>query len=290
MPAIDLYVKIFRMVEYQNPEWAKPCAHFMSYMFQALGFITMTQRGAVVLTKLPRAAEIVMKIKMPEEEKAIDEERIKEVKWAADLAESEIKNDFSLLHSHVLTGSWGALEGMIEDLTISCMQHFPSILENPKITRVKVPLIEFQAMSEHDRLRFLVTELQRDLGLELKGGATKFESLLALVNLGGSVDKRVRDALFECQNLRNLFAHRGGVADRKFVANCPHLGYGVGDTVKLGNEDFSRSFFGLLTYGAIILNRCRTIEGMRLFDDDFPGFEGVLTNYDKGEGPSHLPA
>jgi hypothetical protein len=239
---------------------------------------------------MPRAVDILMDVtKMPGDWKATHEEEVKEMKWTAELAESEIENNFSLLHSHTLMGSWGALEGMVEDLTISWMQHSPSVLEIPKITRVKVPLVEFQAMSDHERLRFLVTELQRDLGLDLKGGATKFESLLALVGLGGPVDKRVRDALFECQNLRNLFAHRSGVADRKFVANCPHLGYEVGDTVKIGGQDFSKNFFGLLTYGAIVLNRCRTLEGMRLFDDDFPGFEGVLTNYDKGEDTPHLP-
>jgi hypothetical protein len=273
------------VTEYANPSWAAPCARYMDYMIQTISFVNMTQRGADVLTKMPQTIDALMNAsKIPKDEKDAHEKELKELKWAAELAKSEIESDFALLHSHTLMGSWGALEGMIKDLVISWMQHNPSVLDDPRITKVKVPLVEFQKMGDHDRLRFLVTEIQRDLGLELKSGATKFESLLALVGLGGSVHRKVRDALFECQNLRNLFAHRGGVADRKFVANCPHLKYSVGDTVKLGSRDFSRNFFGLMTYGVIILNRCRSIEGTRLWEDnDFPGFEDVsLTSAEFG--------
>jgi hypothetical protein len=173
-------------------------------------------------------------------------------------------------------GAWGALEGMIEDLSISRIQHDATILNAPKFARIKVPLVEFQEMSEHDRLRFIVAELQRDLGLELKSGATKFEPLLAVIGLGGFVDSRVRDAIFEAQNLRNVFAHRGRIADRRLVANCPHLSYKVGDPVKVDSKVFARNFYGLFTYGFIVLNRCRSIEGMRISEMRFPGFEGVM--------------
>jgi hypothetical protein len=282
------------MEEYQNPEWATPCGRFIEYMLQAIGFVNMTQRGAGVLVKLPRTIDSLMtsfdfNFFFPEEEKSTREEQINEMKWMARLAESEIEDDFPLLHSHTLLGAWGALEGMIEDLAILRIQYCPSILEEPKLAKVKIPLVDFQKMTDHERLRFLVTELQRDLGLDLKSGATKFEPLLALVGLGGSIDRRVRDALFECQNLRNLFAHRAGIADRRFVASCPHLHYSVGDAVKIGDEVFARNFFGLLTYGAIILNRCRTIERMKPFDSDFPMFEGVLTDYEKADDVTGQP-
>lgn len=264
------------MPKYENPQWATPCASFIEYMLQVVELIDLTRRGTTVLTMGPRMVDVLIETSGPGDDIAKYEERLNDAKYTANLAESEIKNDFPLLHSHALMGAWGALEGMIEDLAVSRIQHDPSILDEPKIAKIRVPLIEFQRMNDHDRLRFLVTEIQRELGLGLKSGATKFEPLLAFLGLGGTIDGRVRDAIFEAQNLRNVFAHRGGVADRKFVVNCPHLRYKVGDRVKIGDEDFSRSFYGLLTYGAIILNRCRTIEGMRLFDSDFPGFEGIM--------------
>ena len=166
---------------------------------------------------------------------------------------------------------------MVEDLAISRMEHDPSILEDSRLAKIKIPYIEFQRLTPHERLRFLVTEVQRDLGLELRSGVTKFEPLLSLVGLGGPIDKRVKGALFEFQNLRNLFAHRGGIADRKFTINCPHFGYAIGDKVTIGHEIFSRNFWGLMAYGAIILNRCRSAEGMPLYYNDFPGLEGATT-------------
>ena len=277
------YVKISSVTENKSPEWAAPCNRFMRYMFQVIDLLDLTRIGTNILTMMPRAASVLLAgTELPEEQKATYERQQKEAEKMARLAESEIANDFPLLHSHALMGAWGALEGMIEDLTISWMQHNPSVLDEPKLARIRVPLIEFQQMGDQDRLRFLVTQLQGDLGLELKSGATKFESLLAVFGLGGPVDERVRDVIFETQNLRNVFAHRGGVADRKFVTNCPHLQYNIGDAVKIGVQDFGRILFGLLTYGAIILNRCRAIEEMSPFAEDFPGFEGALSVFDKG--------
>jgi hypothetical protein len=216
------------------------------------------------------------------------EERRQAARHTAKIAESEIKTNFSLTHSHALMGAWGALEGMIEDLCISRMQHDTSILNGPKFAKIKIPLVEFQTMSDSDRLRFVVTELQRDLGLELKSGATKFEPLLAVAGLGGFVDRRVRDSIFEAQNLRNVFAHRGGVADRKLVSNCPHLAYKVGDSVRVDSNVFSRNFYGLLAYGFVVLNRCRSLEGMQLSEIDFPGYEGVALTSDEADGKTGI--
>lgn len=246
-------------------------------MFQVWGLHDLTQRSIRVSTHMPSMIDALTSTgNFPEDERAEIKANSRRNERAERLAKTEIENDFPFLNSHSLMGIWGALEGMVEDLAVSWMQHNPSVLDEPKLAKIRLPLVEFQRMSDQDRLRFIVTEVQRDLGLELKSGATKFESLLTALGLGGSVDRKVRDAIFEAQNLRNIFAHRGGVADRRLVANCPQLHYKVGDPVKIGTENFVRMFFGIFTYGAIVLNRCRTIEGTALFDVDFPGFEGIL--------------
>jgi hypothetical protein len=198
-------------------------------------------------------------------------------KTQAKLAESEIERDHPLLHSHAVMGMWGALEAMVEDLTISWIEHNPSVLNEPKIAKIRIPLVEFQAMEQQDRLRFVVSELQRELGTELKSGATKFETLLSILGLGGPVDKRLRDIIFETQNLRNIFAHRGGIADRRFITNCPQFQYGVGDAVTVDSDHFDRIFYGLLMYVTVVINRCRTIDGLSPITEEAPGFEGVLS-------------
>lgn len=253
-----------------------PCVRFIEYMIQVGDLIQLTQKGIHFLRGYPIAIEALM----PgggDSEKEKEERRLGEAKRLARLAQSEIESDFPLLQGHAIMGAWGALEAMVEDLAISWIQHNPSVLDKPTIGKIRIPMAEFMGMSEQDRLRFIVTGLQREMGLEFKGGATKFEGLLRAIDLGGPVDKKVKDVIFDTQNIRNVFAHRGGIADSRFVLNCPHLQYSVGDAVKISGDRCHQVMGGLVTYGFIVLNRCRSIEGLSLITKDVPGFEGALS-------------
>jgi hypothetical protein len=268
--------------EGRKPAWAMPCLRFIDYASEVDGLVTLTGDGISHLIRVPIILELVI-AGVNSADKAKNDERVKRAKGIAQLAESETEKGFPLLHSHAVMGIWGALEAMVEDLAISWMEHNPSLLGKPEIAKIRVPLVEFEKMEQQDRLRFLVSELQRSLGSELKSGATRFESLLGALGLGGSVDRRIRDILFETQNLRNVFAHRGGIADRRFVTNCPQLQYFVGDTVTVNGPYFERILRGLVMYSTVILNRCRAIDGLRPITAEFTGFEGVLSAPGKEE-------
>lgn len=244
-------------------------------MTQVESLIALTRKELYPLTHVPNWLETAVKI----DSSIIDQHelRLNQARETANLAKSEIANDFPLLRSHSIMGIWGALEATIEDLAIAWMEQNPSILDGSKIAKIRIPLVEFQRLDQQERLRFLVTELQRELGVELKSGATKFESLLGALGLGGPVDERVRNILFETQNLRNVFAHRGGIADRRFVANCPHLKYSVGDAVRINGDYFQKIMSGLLMYGVTILYRCCAIAGLNQTTEEVEGFEGALS-------------
>lgn len=259
----------------RRPDWAAPCFRFMDYLVQVDELISLTNEGVSHLTKIPRILELShTALNSAKDKKEVESQ--KKAKKRAQLAKSEIEKDFPLLHSHAVMGMWGALEAMVEDLAISWIEHNQSVLDEPKIAKIRVPLVEFQLMDQQDRLRFVVSELQRDLGTDLKSGATKFESFLNVLGLGGPVDKRLRDIIFETQSLRNIFAHRGGIADRRFITGCPQFQYKVGDTVTVNSDHFNRIFYGLLMYATVIVNRCRVIDSLPLITEDIPGYEGVL--------------
>jgi hypothetical protein len=61
----------------------------------------------------------------------------------------------------------------------------------------------------------------------MKSGATKFEPLLATFGLGGPVHPMVRDALFEAQNLRNVFVRKGGITSLRMSLQIPAETYKV---------------------------------------------------------------
>jgi hypothetical protein len=255
---------------------------FGLYLVQVDNLVTLTNRGVRHVVGYPGLLEM-FKTDKGDPAWDADERRLVGAKKMARLAQEEIAKDFPLLHSHAVIGMWGALEAMVEDLAVSWLEHNPAALSVPAVSKIRVPFAEFQGMDQQDRLRFLVAELQRELRVDLKSGATKFELLLTTLGLGGPVDKRIRDVLYETQNLRNAFAHRGGVADRRFIANCPQFQYCIGDEIKVDTNYFSHILNGLLMYDQTVLNRCRAIDGLSPLAMESPGYEGALPVADEAE-------
>jgi hypothetical protein len=266
--------KIWHVTGDPGSAWTRPTRQFIDYVVQVANLLSLTERGIRHVIRFP---DVIDALAMDDTfNEAEYEPKIDDAKAMAKLAESEIKNDFPLLRSHTLMGLWGALEAMVEDLAVAWIQYDLSILDDLRFAKIKVPLVEYQKMDQQEQISFLVSEVQRDLRSELKGGVNQFESLLNVVGLGGSVDRRVREVIFEVQNLRNAFAHRAGIADRKFVTNCPHLNYSAGDKIKISRDYLNDVLAGFLTYSFIIYNRCATIDGSGQFDFEPEGFEGAL--------------
>lgn len=258
----------------EDPAWTQPTSQFIKYVLQVANLLNLTERGIRHVIRYP---DVIAALEMDNESDETESKpQLEDAKKMAELGRSEIVNDFPLLRSHALIGLWGALEAMIEDLAITWIQYNPSLLDEPKIAKIKVPLAEYRKMDEQDQLSFLVSELQRDLGSDLKGGVNKFESLLNVIGIGGPVDKRVRDVIFEAQNLRNVLAHRAGIADRKFIMRCPHFNYSAGDRVKISKELLDHVMAGFLTYSFIVFNRCATIDEYSKFTVEPADFEGAV--------------
>ncbi|MFD9119962.1 hypothetical protein [Streptomyces bottropensis] len=205
----------------------------------------------------------------------VPESRLTRRKNIVAIAQSQIDSGFRLLHGHALMGSWGALESLIEDAVEAWMAFKPEVLLHQSFAKIKIPLAEFLGLSDEQRVRLLVSEVQRDLKLDLRSGVTKFEKLLDSVELGGPVDPRLRDALFETQNVRNVLAHRAGIADQRFVDACPSYGLAVGDRVVIGQEIYERLNYSMYIYAVVVLNRILAVLGRHTIHPEYPGFEGA---------------
>jgi hypothetical protein len=133
---------------------------------------------------------------------------------------------------------------------------------------------------ERDRLVAIMTETSRALNADVGVGATKFERLLAAVELGGPIPAAVRNALYLAQQIRNVWAHRGGVADKRFVDACPQLEYEVGDRVNMTQEVFLPLMHGLHMYSIVVINRYLVMTGRERVSVECPGYEGCLLEID----------
>jgi hypothetical protein len=251
----------------RSASWIVPFERFMDYTSDLAEMTDLTIASISVAVKMPKLAEIRYRDKP-------DPERLARVQRMAALAASEIERDFPFLFGHGVIGLWGALESLIEDVFVAWIDQHPEVLAAPAIAKIRIPLAEYEMLDRQDRCRLIVAELQRDLRADLKSGATKFETLLKVINLDGPVDSGVRSALFEAQQLRNVLAHRGGIADRKFVAACPHSKYKIGDVIGIGSEDFGRIIDALIAYGMTVYNRCCRLDSRDSSAVSWAGSEG----------------
>jgi hypothetical protein len=74
-------------------------------------------------------------------------------------------------------------------------------------------------MTVAQRIEYLLDQVPRGPGVG--GGFPRLESLLEKIELGGELDEGLRRKLIEIHQIRNVYAHRGGITDRKARAACP---------------------------------------------------------------------
>lgn len=92
------------MPEHTYPKWATPSAYFLEYMFQAVGFVNLTYRGADLLEKLPDTVGKLMAATLPSESDiAASEDALTDIKWAAELAKPRKRIAF---HCCIATLCW----------------------------------------------------------------------------------------------------------------------------------------------------------------------------------------
>lgn len=100
----------------------------------------------------------------------------------------------------------GALECFVEDIFKVRLAAHPALLMGSKFEKVKLPVAMFLA-SDSDRITAIATEFTRQTNADLGKGVGRFERLLEPVGLDGQVARRVKDAMYEGQQIQR--GHRG---------------------------------------------------------------------------------
>jgi hypothetical protein len=191
-------------------------------------------------------------------------QRYAEAKKLAAFAKKEIEERFPLLTGHSLVGLWGALEASFDDFLFVRLLTAPSFLRNPECIRFKVSALDLLSDSLEKRTRLVLHEITRNLGAEFKKGIARFEEPLNCVGLGGDVEPGIRKVILEMQQLRHIWAHRGGVADDRFKETCPWVKVEVGERAKIHPETFADYSLVALAYFTAITNRALRERGLYL--------------------------
>ena len=168
-------------------------------------------------------------------------------------AQHEIDQDFPLLRAHAIVGLWGAFEAFHEDLVTEWVRARPSALDSTAVMRLEVPVGQYELLDDAERSVFLVGLLRRELAVDRMPGIGQFSPLLKKVGIFGEVPEATRKDILEMQQVRHVWAHRGGVVDSRFLALCPwREDVSVGERLHVGQDDFNRFVFALSTYVRLV--------------------------------------
>ncbi|ODR24327.1 hypothetical protein BHQ19_16855 [Mycolicibacterium porcinum] len=219
-----------------------------------------------------------MAVRLPELYRPLgmDEDEIRSAEWRAGIAQKEIDAGFPTLHAHSLLGLWGALECLVEDIFRESIKALPELLSGETLSKIKLPVSVLYG-PEEDRANLLLFELSRNLGADKRLGVGQFEVILDPVRLGGGVPPKIREAILHAQQIRHIWAHRGGTADGQFVERRPGRAR-VGERVDMKADEFLPIMHGLHMYALVILNRHMKNLGRAAVAAHCPGYEGVLTD------------
>lgn len=194
--------------------------------------------------------------------------------------ETESLDEFPTLHAHSLLGLWGAFECFIDDLFRATINNNPTLLNEKAFEKITVSASV--ALNEGLRSQAIDEVLRGVKAKAPRSGTNKFEGVLASVGLAGHIPSRIEKSLRLTHKIRNVWAHQSGLADEKFVNECPQLGYQVGERIKLDADRFEFYSSGLQMYARVIMNRLilklepEIGKGVLLTSEE-PGYEGCLS-------------
>jgi hypothetical protein len=252
----------------QIAAWKRaPFDRFFDYTKQAHRLFHLAVHGIHILTTQDKLVEALVAYdnvvrsqdaaEGPSAEVLSDAAEMEAAREEAVFARMEVESDFRRLRVHSLLDQWGALEVLVEDVIVAWLRNMPELLGSDEVARVRIPFGEFQQLDDDQRYKLLAQELTRDKKANLKAGATRFEMMLALVGLDGGVGDALRQDLWEANQVRNVFAHRGGLADRQLLKACPWISVRAGEPVPLGAAESNRYELAVIDYAMAIFIRAR---------------------------------
>jgi len=189
-------------------------------------------------------------------------EKVENARIGARLAQKEVKEGFSTLHSQALLMLWGSVEDLVKSLLAGFLENEESARNSAALQKVKVSIGEYESLDPKERYFYVLDLLERELQAPNKQGANRFETLLEAFSLSGPIADEVKQCLFEMYHMRNAIAHRRGVADRRLVVACTWLNLQVGMPVRISQETYARYLKVVETYASELLYRMADYYGI----------------------------
>lgn len=251
------------------PQWAKTkLDDCVEYLVELHTMVHISSKAIRATQIFPTFMESVVKhvytgeiSKQNEEDKSTFDKvsnLINELKEDATTAKRESENGFPLLTGMAIVLTWGALETYVYDLMKGWLENNVDSWKADEVQKLKIKLGEFMQIEKDMQYEYIIEMIDNQLQGPLKAGIGRFEILLGVFNLSGSIDDDIKKTLFEMSKIRNAIVHNKGIADKKLVDTCPSLSLRIGDSV-LGKQ------FNLMAYIDAVIVYIAEIQ-LRIFE------------------------
>lgn len=243
------------------PEWAsEPLNRFIHYAGESRQLRYMSIQGIDGFRMFPKAVEVLKRTDRLVGK--VTKLSMEEAQEAAEFAEGEKERNYPFFHVHALIGLWAAFEAAVEDLQVAFLMNDPAILQKDEFAKIRIPLRDFELLEKEERMRFLLSEFEKNICAGRKHGADRFEILLEPFGLSGVLVSEIKKDIREMHHVRNVLVHRAAKADRRIVEGCPWLGLSLGQEITVTPEAIHRYEKSLMKYTVEIICRCRRRFGL----------------------------
>jgi hypothetical protein len=237
------------------PAWAMaPFEDFINLAERIVQLLHLSTCGLSIMVKMPALLRSTVKGAQGELE-VHHIESLQRVERVANLAQREVDDNFPLLHAYSVIGLWSSLESTIRLFVANWLQHSGHAMNVEAVQKLRVKIGEYESLSGQDKYFYLLDRIEQETATNLLNGVNKFESLLGQFGLSGPVEERVKRALFEMGQVRNVIVHRSSIADRRFVEACPWLQLNVGDTIKISYDQYINYYESSIYYMKTVMKR-----------------------------------
>lgn len=246
------------------PKWSIAAfEEFIIYQARLEQVLELSSRGINMVSSLPR----LIKLTKEEGTKTTIEysNQLATAESMATLAEFERDKDYSTLHAQFVVSLWGSLETLVLDVVADWIINQPEVLNTSAWRNIRVKVSEYEMLDTEQKAIYLATSMDQILSGPLKGGVNRFESLMETVGLKGTVSSEVSKTLWELQQVRNIIAHKRGIADKKFCGACPWLASNPGDIVSVGRSMYNKYSGAAIEYTTELIARTAEIFGVSDF-------------------------
>lgn len=240
------------------PDYAfNPLRRCLDSIFITNRLLHLSTNGLQIISNRPQMVQRVIDLTVQAGQEVTAELNLDLESATADAAftRNERDNDFPYLHAYTLVGQWGALEAGIEDMLVGILVNEPRVLQKDDFARVKIPLSKYELLDKEERMRFLLSDVQRTLSSGTAQGVNTFESVLHVFDLSGPVEEGVRTGLWEMNHMRNVVVHRDSRADLRLIQACPSVNLKVGDRVIITHERYGYYSNVLIDYIRLLICR-----------------------------------